>query len=188
MSKFLQPCKSAACKASLSFTISQSLLKLMSTAKTLSHWCHPTTSSSAVPFSSCIPSFPALGYFQWLALPIRWPNYWSFSFSISSSNEYPGLISFRIDWFDHLTVQRTLKSLLQHHSLKASLLRCSAFFMVQILHPYRTTRKTTALTTQTFVGKVMSLLFNTLSRFVIAFLPGGICFLISVSVHSDFGA
>ena len=98
------------------------------------------------------------------------PKHWSFSFSISPSNEYSGLISFRIDWFDLFAVQGTLKSLLQHHSSKASVLQCSAFFMVQFSYPYMTTGKTIALTMQTFVGKVMSLLFNMLSRFVIAFL------------------
>ena len=105
------------------------------------------------------------------ALPIRWPNYWSFSFIISPSNEYSGLISFRIDWFDLLTVQGTLKSLLQHHSSKAPIFRHSAFFMVQLSHPYMTTGKTIALTRRTFVGKVLSLLFNVLSRFATAFLP-----------------
>ena len=103
-------------------------------------------------------------------LLIRWPNHWSFSFSISPSNEYSGLISFRIDWFDLLAVQGTLKSL-QHHSSKASILRCSAFYIVQLSHPCMTTRKTIALTRWTFVGKVMSLLFKMLSRLVIAFLP-----------------
>ena len=102
---------------------------------------------------------------------IRWPKYWSFSFSICPSNEYSGLISFRIDWFDILAVQETLKSLLQHHSSKASILQRSASFMVQLSHPYMTTEKTIALTIWTFVSKVMYLLFNTLSRFVIAFLP-----------------
>ena len=104
-------------------------------------------------------------------LCIRWPNYWSFSFSISPSNEYSGLISFRMDWLDLLDVQGTLKSLLQHHSSKASILRHSTFFIVQLLHPYVTTGKTIALTRQTFVGKVMSLLFNLLSGLVITFLP-----------------
>ena len=104
-------------------------------------------------------------------LHIRWPKYWSFSFSISPSNEYSGLISFRMDWFDLLAVQGTLKSLLQHHSSKASVLRCSAFFVVQLSHPYLTTEKTIALTRQTFVGKAMFLLFNMLSRLVIVFLP-----------------
>ena len=101
----------------------------------------------------------------------RWPKYWSFSFSISPFKEYSGLISFRIDWLGLLAVQGTLKSLLQHHSSKASFLWCSAFFIVQFSHPYMTTGKTTALTRWTFVGKVMSLLFNMLSRLVIAFLP-----------------
>ena len=105
------------------------------------------------------------------ALCIRWLKYWSFSFSISPSNEYSGLISFRMDWLDLLAVQRTLKSLLQYHSSKASILRCSAFFMVQLSHPYMTTGKIIAFIRQTFVGKVMSLLFNMLSRLVIAFLP-----------------
>uniref|UniRef100_A0AC11EQM2 Uncharacterized protein n=1 Tax=Ovis aries TaxID=9940 RepID=A0AC11EQM2_SHEEP len=104
-------------------------------------------------------------------LRMRWPKYWSFSFSISPSNEYPGLISFRMDWLDLLAVQGTLKSLLQHHSSKASILRCSAFFTVQLSHPYMTTGKTIALTRQTFLGKLMSLLLNMLSRLVITFLP-----------------
>ena len=111
--------------------------------------------------------FPSIKVFSnESALRIRWPKYWSFSFSICPSNEYSGLISFRIDWFDLLAVQGTLESLLQHHSLKASILRRSAFFMVQLSHPYMTTGKTIALTRWTFVGKVMSLLFNMLSRFV----------------------
>ena len=110
---------------------------------------------------------------------MRWPKYWSFSFSISPSNEYSGLISFRIDWFDILAVQRTPKSLLQHHSSKAPILQCSACFMVQLSYPFMTTRKTIALTIQIFVGKVTSLLFNMLSRFVIAFLPRSKCLLIS---------
>ena len=105
------------------------------------------------------------------ALCIRWPKYWRFSFCISPSNEYSGLISFRIDWFDLLAVHGTLKSLLQQHNSKASILWCSAFFMVQLSHPYMTTGKTIALTIWTFVGKLMSLCFNTLYRFVIAFLP-----------------
>ena len=127
------------------------------------------------PLSS--PSPPAFkvsqhqGLFKCLVLHIRWPKYWSFSFSISPSNEYSGLISFRMDWLDLLAVQGTLKNLLQHHSSKASLLQCSAFFMVQLSHPYMITGKTIALTRWTFVGKVMSLLFNILSRWVIAFLP-----------------
>ena len=106
-----------------------------------------------------------------LVLHIMWPKYWSFSFNISPSNEHPGLISFRIDWLDLLAVQGTLKGLLQHHSSKALILRCSAFFIVQLSHPYMTTGKTIALTRQTSVGKVMSLLFNMLSRLVTTFLP-----------------
>ena len=104
-------------------------------------------------------------------LPIRWPEYWSFSFRISPSNEHSGLISFRMDWLDLLAVQGTLKSLLQHHSSEASVLWCSAFFVVQLSHPYMTNRKSIALTRWTFVGKVMSLLFNMLPRLVITFLP-----------------
>ena len=113
------------------------------------------------------------------ALHIRWPKKWSFSFSISPSNEYSGLISFRIDWFNVLALWRTLKSVLKHHSSKASILWCSAFFMVQLSHLYMTTGKTLALTMRIFVGKVMSLLFNMLSRFDIAFLPRSTCLLIS---------
>ena len=116
--------------------------------------------------------FPSIRVFSnESVLRIRWPKYWSFSFSISPSNEYSGLISFRIDWFHLLAVQGTLKSLLQHHSSKASILRRSAFFTVQLSHPYMITGKTIALTRWTFVGKVVSLLFNMLSRLVIAFLP-----------------
>ena len=114
-----------------------------------------------------------------LSLCIRWPKYWRFSFSICPSNEYSGSISFRIDWFDLLAVQGTLKSLLQHHSSKASILRHSTFFMVQLSHPYMTTGKTIALTRWTFVDKVMSLLFNMLCRLFIAFLPRSKCLLIS---------
>ena len=112
-------------------------------------------------------------------LHMRWPNYWSFSFSISPSKEHPGLFSFRMDWLDLLAVQGTLKSLLQHHSSKASILQCSAFFTVQLSHPYMTTGKTIALTRWTFVGKVMSLLFNILSILVITFLPRSKLLLIS---------
>ena len=119
-----------------------------------------------------------------LVLHNRWPKYWSFSFSISLSNEYSGLISFRTDWFDLLAVQGTLKSLLQHHSLKASILQHSAFFIVQLSHPQMTTGKTVTLTRQTSVGKVMSLLFNMLSRLVIAFLPRSNHLLISQVSHS----
>ena len=115
--------------------------------------------------------FPSIRVFSnESALSIRWPKYWSFSFNISPSNEHSGLISFRMDWLDLLAVQGTLKSLIQHHSSKVSILLCSAFFKVQLSHPYMTTGKTIALTRQTFVGKVMSLLFNMLSRLVITFL------------------
>ena len=123
-----------------------------------------------IPFSSCHQSLPASGSFPMSQLCKRWPKYWSFSF-ISPSNEHPGLISFRMDWLDLLEVQRTLKSLRQHHSSKASILWGSAFFTVQLSHPYMTTGKTIALTRRTFVGKVLSLLFNMLSRLVITFLP-----------------
>ena len=149
--------------------------QLTELAQTLpwSKWCHPTISSSIVPFSSCLQSFPASGSFSnESVLHIRWPKYWNFSFSISPSNKYSGLISFRIYGFDLLAVQGTLKSLLQHHSSKASILQCSAFFIVQISHPYMTTGKTIALTRWTFVGKVMSQLFNMLSRLVIVLFQG----------------
>ena len=145
-----------------------------------SQWYHPTISSSVVPFFSRLQSLPDSPLFSnKSALHIRWPEYWSSSFSISPSNEHPGLISHRMDWLDLLAVQGTLKSLLQHHSSKASILQHSAFFMVQLSHPYMTTAKAIALTIQTFAGKVMSLLFNTLSRFVLAFLPRSKCLLIS---------
>ena len=136
-----------------------------------SRWCHPAISSSVSPFSSCPQSFPASESFQMSQFRIRWPKYWNFSFSISPSSEHPGLVSFRMDWLDLLAVQGTLKSLLQHHSSKASILWGSAFFTVQLSHPYLTTGKTTALTRWTFVGKAMSLLLNMLSRLVITFLP-----------------
>ena len=157
----------AAHQASLSITNSRSLLKLMSIESVMpsNHLilCHPLLLLPSI--------FPNIRVFSnESVLRIRWPNYWSFSFSLSPSNEYSGLISFRMDLLDILAVQWTLKSLLQHHSPKASILRCSAFFTVQLSHPYMTTGKTIALTGQTFVGKVMSLLFNMLSRFVIAFL------------------
>ena len=158
----------AARQASLSITNSHSLLKLMSI-------------ESVMPFNHLIlyrpllllPSiFPSIRVFSnESALCVRWPKYWSFSFSISPSNEYSGLISFRIDVFDLLAVQGTLKSLFQHHSSKASILWCSTFFIVQLSHPYVTTRKTIALTRWICVGKGMSLLFNMLSRLVITFLP-----------------
>ena len=146
---------------------SQRLLKLMTIELVMpsNHLflCHPLLLPSI---------FPSIRVFSnESVLPIRWPKYWSFSFNISPSNEYSGLNSFRIDWLDLLTVRGTLKSLLQHHSSKASILQCSAFFTVQLSHPYMTTGKTIALTRQTFVGKVMSLLLNMLSRLVITFLP-----------------
>ena len=147
---------------------SSSLLKLMSIKSVMPSnrlvLCHPL-----LLLPSIFPNIRVL--FNKSALHITWPKYWSFSFSISSSNEYSGLISFRIDWFDLLAVQGTLKSLLQHHNLKASILWCSAFFIVQLSHSYMTIGKTIALTRWTFVGKVMSLLFNILSKFIIAFLP-----------------
>ena len=125
-------------------------------------------------------TFPSIRVFSHeSALHIRWPKYWSFSFNVSPSNEHPGLISFRLDWLDLLAVQGTLKSLLQHHSSKASILRRSAFFTVQLSHPYMTTGKTIALTRWTFVGKGMSLLLNMLSRLVIILLPRSKCLLIS---------
>jgi len=119
------------------------------------------------------------GLFKWDSSLIMWPKYWSFSFNISPSNEHPGLISFGMHWLDLLAVQGTLKTLLQHHSSKASILHHSAFFMVQLSHPYMTTGKTIALTRQTFVDKIMSLLFNMLSRLVITFLPGSMRLLLS---------
>ena len=126
--------------------------------------CHPLLLLPSI--------FPSIRVFSnESVLRIRWPKYWSFSFSISPSNEYSGLIFFRMDWLDLLSVQRTLKSFLQHHSSKASILQCSAFFMVKLSHPCMTTGKTIALTIWTFVGRVISLPFNVLSRFVIAFLP-----------------
>ena len=125
----------------------------------LSKWCCPTISSSVAPFSSCLQSFPASESSDESVLLIRWPKYWSFSFNISPFSEHSGLISFRMDWLDLLSVQGTLKSLLQHHSSKASILRPSAFFIVQLSYLYMTTGKTIPLTRWTFVGKVMSLLF-----------------------------
>ena len=136
-------------------------------------FCHPLLLLPSI--------FPRIRVFSnKSALHIRWPKYWSFSFSISPSNEHPGLISFRMDWLAFLAVQGTLKSLFQHHSSKASILQCSAFFTVQLSHPYTTTGKTIALTRRTFVDKVMSLLFNMLSRLVITFLPRSKHLLISL--------
>ena len=157
----------AARQASLSFTISWSLLKLMFIEFVIlsSHLilCHPLLLLPSI--------FPSIRVFSnESALCIRWPKYWSFSFSISPAHEYSGLTSFRIDWFDLLAIQGTLKSLLNHSS-KESILQHSAFFMVQLSHPYVTTGKTIALTIQTSVGKVMPLIFNMLYRFVITFLP-----------------
>ena len=157
-----------ACQASLSITNSWSLPKLMSVESVMpsNHLilCHPLLLLPPIPLSIRVFSNES-------ALHIRWPKYWSFRFSISPSSEHPGLISFRMDWLDLLAVQGTLKSLLQHHSSKPSVLRCSAFFIAQLSHPYMTTGKTIDLTRQTFVGKVMSLLLNMLSRLVITFLP-----------------
>ena len=158
----------AACQASLSITNSRSLLKFMSIESVMpsNHLilCHPLILPPSI--------FPSIGVFSnESVLRIRWPKYWSFSFSISPSNEYSGLISFRIDLLDLLAVQGTLKSLLQHHSSKASILWRAAFFIVQLSHLYMTTGKTIALTRRTFVAKVMSLLFNMLSRLVISCLP-----------------
>ena len=152
----------AACQAFLSFTSPSP--EVCSDSCPLSWWCYLTISSSATHRSSCPQSFPASGSFfnNESALCIRLSKYWSFNFSISLSKEYSGLIFFRIDWFDLLAVQVTLKSLLQHYSLKASILQLSAFFMVQLSHLYTTTGKTIALTIWTFVGKMMYLLFNTL--------------------------
>ena len=144
------------CQASLSFTISWSLLKLMSIESVLlsNHLIH------CCPLLLLPSTFPSIRVFSSESvLRIRWPKYWSFSFSISPSNEYSGLISFKIDWFDFLAVQGTLKILLQHHNLKASILWCSAFFMIQLSHLYTTTGKTVALTICTIVSRVMSLLF-----------------------------
>ena len=126
-----------------------------------SWWCHPAISSSVIPFTSCPTSLPASVFSNESTLHMRWPKYWSFSFSIIPAKEIPGLISFRMDWLDLLAVQGTPQSLLQHDSSKASILRCSAFFTVQLSHPYMTTGKTIALTRRTLVGKVMSLLLNT---------------------------
>ena len=163
-------------QASLSITNFQSLLKLMSIKSVMpsNHLilCHPLLFLPLI--------FPSIRVFSIESvLHIRWPKYLSFSFSISPSNDYSGLTSFRMDWFDLFAVQGTLKSLLQHHSSKASSLQCSAFFIVQLSHPYMTTGKTIALTRQNLVGKVMSLLFNMLSRLFITFLPRSKCLLIS---------
>ena len=175
-------------QSSLSITSSWSLLKLMSIDSVMpsSHLilCHPLLLLPSI--------FPSIRVFSnESALHIRWLKYWSFSFSISPSNDYSGLISFRIDSFDLLAVQGTLKSLLQHHSSKASILQHSAFFIVQLSHPYMTTGKIIVLTRQNFVDKVMSLLFNMLSRFAITFLPRSkrlFNFMAEVTTCNDFGA
>ena len=167
-------------QAKLSITSPWSLLKLMSIELVIpsSHLIlyHPLLLLPPIPPNIKVFSNES-------TLHIRWPKYWSFSFSISPSNEHPGLISFRMDWLDLLAVQGTLKSLLQHHSSKASILRHSGFFAVQLSHPYMTTGKTIALTRRTFVGKIISLLFNILSRLVITFLPRSKHLLISWLSH-----
>ena len=165
-----------ACQASLSITSSWSSLKLISIESVIPS-NHLILFCTLLLLSSIFPSIKVFSNES--VLLIRRPKYWNFSFSISSSNEYSGLISFRMDWLDLLAVQGTLKCLLQHHSSKASILRCSAFFIVQLSHPYMTTGKTIALTRWVFVGKEISLLFNMLSRLVITFLPRSKCFLIS---------
>ena len=171
----------AACQASLSISNSQSLLKFMAIELVM-------PSNHLILLPSIFPSIRV--FYNESVLRIRWPNCWSFSFSISPSNEYSGLISFRMDSLDLLAVQGTLKNLLQHNNSKASILQHSAFFIVQLWHSYMTTGKTIALTRQTFVDKVMSLLFNMLSRLVITFLPRGKClnFMAAVTICSDFGA
>ena len=164
----LRPQGLAAHQASLSITNSQSLLKLMSIESVMpsNHLilCHPLLF-----LPSIFPSIRVLSNES--ALHISWAKYWSFSFGVNPTNEYSGLISFRMDWLDFLAIQGILESLLQHHSSKTSILLCSAFFIVQLSHPYMTNGKTIALTRWTFVGKVMSLLWNMLSRLVIVFLP-----------------
>ena len=186
----LIPCNPMDCSTP-GFPVLHHLLEL---AQTHIHWVSDALWPSH-PLSS--PSPPVLNLSQHprvfsseLAIHIRWPKYWSFSFSIGPSNEYSGLISFRIDWFDLLALQETLKSLLQHHRLKASNLWQLAFFMAQLSYPYMTTEKTLALAIWTFVGKVMCLAFNTLSRFFITILPSSkrLNFVATVTIHSDFGA
>ena len=165
-----------ACQASLSFTISQRLPKLTSIESVIPSncliVCRPLLLLPSIFLSIRVFSNDSV-------LLIRWPKYWSFSFNISPSNEHSGLISFRMDWLDLLAVQGTLKSILQHHSSKVSILQCSAFFIVQLSHPYMTPGKTIALTRRTFISKVMSLILNMLSSFVIVFLPRSKYLLIS---------
>ena len=171
-------------QASLSSTDSWNLLKLMS-IKSVMPSNHLILCCLLLLLPSIFPSI--MVFFNESFLCIRWPKYWSFSFNISPSKEHQGLISFRMDWLDLLAVQGTLKSLLQHHSSKASNLWCLAFFIVQLSHPYMTTGKTIALTRWTFVGKVLSLLFNILSRFVIASLLRSKCifrYLCNIKCHS----
>ena len=199
--------------ASWQYQVQSNCLKNTSSVQSLSHvllfatpWPAACQASLSMSIESVMPSnhlvlchllilppsiLPSIRVF-WneSVLCIRWPKYWSFSFNISPSNEYSGLISFRMDWLDLLAVQGTFKSLLQHHSSKASILQCSAFFIVQLSHPYMTMGKTIALTRWTFVDKVMSLLFNMLSRLVITFLPRSkrLNFMAAVTICSDFGA
>ena len=168
--------------------------QLPESTQTHVHWVgdafqpsHPLSSSSP----PALRVFPTIRVFSnESALHIRWPKYWSFNFNISPSNEHPGLICFRVDQLDFLAVQGTLKSFLQHHSSKASILQCSAFFIVQFSHPYMTTGKIITLTRRTFVDKVMSLLLNMLSRLVITFLPRckSLYFMAAITICSDFGA
>ena len=169
----------AARQASLSINNSQSSLKLMCIKSAMP----PSHLVLCRPLLLLPPIAPSIRVFSnESAIRMRWPNYWSFSFSFSPSNEHPGLVSFRMDWLDLLAVQGTLKSLLQHHSSKASILWHSAFFTVQLSYPYMTTGKTIALTRRIFAGKVISLLFNMLSRLVITFLPRGKCLLICTAL------
>ena len=176
-----------ACQASLSITNSRSLLKLMP-IKSVMPSSHLVLCRPLLLLPLILPSIRIFSSES--TLGVRWPKYWSFSFSISPSSEHPGLISFRRDWLDLLAVQGTFKSLLQHHSSKASILQHSAFFIVQLSHPYMTTGRTIALTRWTFVGKVISLLFNMLSRLVITFLPRSkrLNFMAAITICSDFGA
>ena len=155
----------------------------------LNQWCHPTVSSSVISFSFCLQSYPASGSFSVIQLVTSVGQYWNFSFSFSPSNEYSGLISFRIDWFDLPAVQRTLKSILQYHSSKMSIIQNSAFFMVHFSHPYMTNGKTIAMVIQIFASRVMSLLINNVYSFVTAFLLRSKHhnFMTAVTVFCDFG-
>ena len=180
MSDSLLPPWTAACQASLSITNSWNLSKLMSIESVMTYnrliLCRPLFLLPSI--------FPSIKvFYNETALCIRWPKYWSFSFNISPSNEHPGLISFRMDWLDLLEVQGPLKSLLQHHSSKASILQHSAFFIIQLSHSYMATGKTIALTRRTFVSKVMSLLFHMLSMLVITFLKEASMFLFHGCSH-----